>query len=164
MMAEFLDLKNTIKDFSTKLNIIFLGTFFLRTSLFILLLLVIDYFFFIYKLDNTSVNQFIFYVLGLEYVIAGMIMIYGINLRLEKNTKKVLIASLARFSVEIALIYFILIDYGIMAAALILLIARFVETSITYMYCFRDGLFRYHVFLIIILIPMIYYLSFQIIQ
>jgi len=164
MMSQFLDLKNTMQDFSTKLNIIFFGMFFLRISIFILLLLVIDYFFFIYKLDNTSVNKFIFYVLGLEYVIAGMIMIYGINLRLESNTKKVLIASLARFSVEIALIYFILIDYGIMAAALILLIARFVETSITYMYCFSDGLFRYHTFLIIILIPMIYYFSFQMIQ
>jgi hypothetical protein len=56
------------------------------------------------------------------------------------------------------------LDYGIMAAALILLIARFIETSITYMYCFMDGLFRYHIFLIIILIPLIYYFSFQMIQ
>jgi len=164
MMSKFLDLKNTTQDFSSKLSVIFLSMLFLRLGIFILMLLVIDYFFLIYKLDNNSVNQFIFYVLGLEYVIAGMIMIYGINLRLENNTKKVLIASLVRFSVEIALIYFILIDYGIMAAALILVIARFVETFVTYIYCFRDGLFRYHVFLIIILIPIIYYFSFQMIQ
>ena len=163
MMSQFLDLKNTTQDFSSKLSVIFYGMLFLRLGIFIFMLLVIDYFFLIYKLDNNSVNQFIFYVLGLEYVVAGMIMIYGINLRLEDNTKKVLIASLTRFSVEVTLIYFILIDYGIMAAALILLIARFVETSVTYIYCFRSGLFRYHAFLIIILISIIYYFSFQMI-
>jgi O-antigen/teichoic acid export membrane protein len=164
MMSQFLDLKNTVLDFSSKLSIIFFGMLFLRLGIFILMLLVIDYFFLIYKLENNSVNQFIFYVLGLEYVIAGMIMIYGINLRLENNTKKVLMASLARFIVELTLIYYILIDYGIMAAALILLIARFVETSITYIYCLRGGLFHYHVFFIIILIPIIYYFSFEMIQ
>ena len=164
MMSQFLDLKNTTKDFPSKLSNIFYGTLFLRLAIFLSVMLVIDYFFLIYKLDNNSINQFIFYVLGLEYVVAGMIMIYGINLRLESSTKKVLIASLARFVVEISLIYFILIDYGIMAAALILLIARFVETTITYAYCFREGLFRYHIFLIIMLLPIIYYFSLQMIQ
>jgi O-antigen/teichoic acid export membrane protein len=161
MMAQFLNLKNNFEDFSSKLSTIFFGMFFLRLGILLILMLIIDYFFLIYKLDNSYVNKFIFYVLGFEYVIAGMIMIYGINLRLDSTTKKIFVASFGRFIVEIALIYYILLDFGIMAAALILLIARFVETAITYIYCFRDGLFRYHVFLILILIPIICYLAFQ---
>ena len=108
-------------------------------------------------------NQFIFYVLGFEFVIAGMIMVYGINLKLSTNTVKILTASLVRFFVEIILIYLILIDYGIMAAAMILLVARFAETAITYIFCFRDGLFRFHSFILFIFVPIIVYFSYQMI-
>lgn len=163
MMATFLEIKNNDKNYSSKLGEIFFGTLLLRLSLFFSILLINDYFFLIYKLDNNSVNQFIFYVLGFEFVIAGMIMVYGINLKLSTNTVKILTASLARFFVEIILIYLILIDYGIMAAAMILLVARFAETAITYIFCFRDGLFRFHSFILFIFVPIIVYFSYQMI-
>ena len=164
MMSEFLNLKNNINDFTAKINTIFIGVFILRLTLFGFAILLIEYFFLIYKIENSSVNRFVFYLLGLEFIVAGMISVYGINLRLENTTKKVLNASLVRFVVEISLIYLILIDYGIMAAALILFIARSAETIVTYLYCFRDGLFRSHVILILLLVPTIYYYSFQLIK
>ena len=164
MMSQFLGLKNNIIDFTSKLNKIFFGVFILRLTLLGFVLLLMDNFFLIYKLENSSVNRFVFYLLGLEFIVAGMISIYGINLRLENTTKKVLIASFVRFIVEISLIYLILIDYGIMAAALILFIARSVETIVTYIYSFKYGFFRSHIILVLSLFPIIYFCSLQLIK
>ena len=160
MMSKFLELKNNAKDFSVKMSSIFWGTFLLRLLLFAILSFLVQYIFLIYKIENSEVHQFIFYVLGLEFIIAGMILIYGIILRLGKTTSKVFIASLVRFGVELSLIYLILLDYGIMAAALILLIARYIETVITYLYVIGEGIFRSHFVLIVCFLPIIiYYLS-----
>ena len=160
MMSTFLELKNNAKDFSVKMSTIFWGTFLLRLSLFAILASLVQYIFLIYKIENSQVHQLIFYVLGLEYVIAGTILIYGIILRLGKTTSKVFIASLVRFGVELSLIYLILLDYGIIAAALILLVARYIETVITYLYVIKEGIFRSHFMLIICFLPIIiYYLS-----
>jgi hypothetical protein len=158
-MSKFLELKNNSKDFSTKMNAIFYGTFFLRLFSFVFLSLLVQYFFLIYKIEDNEINQFIFYVLGLEYVIAGMILSYGIVLRLDKTTKKVLIASIVRFIVELTLIYLILLEYGIMAAALILLIARYVETVLTYLFISRQRIFNKSGFILFIFaLPILYYL------
>ena len=116
-----------------------------------------QYFFLIYKIEDNEINQFIFYVLGLEYVIAGMILGYGIVLRLDKTTNKVLTASIARFVVELTLIYLILLDYGIMAAALILLIARYVETVTTYLLIRKQRIFKKSGFILLSFIPIIIY-------
>jgi peptidoglycan biosynthesis protein MviN/MurJ (putative lipid II flippase) len=88
-----------------------------------------------------------------------MILSYGIVLRLDKTTKKVLIASIVRFIVELALIYLILLEYGIMAAALILLIARYVETVLTYLLISRQRIFNKSGFILFIFVlPILYYL------
>jgi O-antigen/teichoic acid export membrane protein len=159
MMSKFLELKDNVQDFSTKMNIIFYGTFFLRLFSFAVLSLLMQYFFLIYKIEDNEINQFIFYVLGLEYVIAGMILSYGIILRLDKKTNKVLIASTVRFVVELTLIYLILLDYGIMAAALILLVARYVETLSSYLFVRRQRIFNKSGFILFaIALPMPYFL------
>ena len=112
----------------------------------------------VYKIENNEINQFIFYVLGAEYVVAGVIVSYGIVLRLEKNTKKVLVASVIRFVVELLLIYFILLDYGIMAAALILLMARYVETVVAYLFVRQQGIFnKSGLILLVFMIPIFYF-------
>jgi O-antigen/teichoic acid export membrane protein len=157
MMSKFLELKNNAKDFSKKINKIFYGTFILRLFSFVVLSLLMQYFFLIYKIEDNEINQFIFYVLGLEYVIAGMILGYGIVLRLDKTTNKVLTASIARFVVELTLIYLILLDYGIMAAALILLIARYVETVTTYLLIRKQRIFKKTGFILLSFIPIIIY-------
>ena len=157
MMSKFLELKNNAKDFSVKMSSIFWGTFLLRLSLFAILALLVQYIFLVYKIENSEVHKFIFYVLGIEFIIAGMILIYGIILRLDKTTSKVFIASLVRFGVELSLIYLILLDYGIIAAALILLIARYIETVITYLYVIKEGIFRSHFVLILCFSPVIIY-------
>jgi O-antigen/teichoic acid export membrane protein len=164
MMSEFLDLKKNMIEFLEKMNTIFFSVLALRLAVFFFTLIFISYFFSLYKIDNNLENRYVFYFLSLEYLVAGMISIYGINLRLGNSTKKVLNASLVRFGVEVSLIYLILLDYGIVAAALILFIARSVETIVTYVYSFREGLFRPHIFLILFLIPSIYYLSFKLIE
>ena len=159
MMAKFLELKNNIQDFSIKMNAIFYGTFFLRLFSFTVLSLLMQYFFLIYKIENNEINRFIFYILGIEYVVAGMILSYGIILRLDKTTDKVLIASIVRFIVELTLIYLILLDYGIMAAALILLVARYVETVVTYFFIRRQRIFNKSGFVLFaIALPVSYFL------
>jgi len=141
MMSKFLKLKNNIEDFSKKMNAIFYGALFIRLSSFFILSFLLKYLFLVYKIENNEINQFIFYVLGLEYVIAGIIASYGIVLRLDKTTNKVLITSVVRFIVELTLIYLILLDYGIMAAALILLLARYVETVVSYFFIRQQKIF-----------------------
>jgi len=157
MMSKFLELKNNATDFALKMTSIFWGTFILRLSLFAILALLVQYIFLVYNIENSEVHQLIFYVLGIEFIIAGMILIYGIILRLDKTTSKVFSASLVRFGVELILIYLILLDYGIFAAALILLIARYIETVITYLYVIKEGVFRSHFLLILCFFPVIIY-------
>jgi len=164
MMSKFLELKNDIKDFSTKMNAIFYGTFFLRLSLFIALSLLMQYFFLIYKIEDNEVSQFVFYVLGLEYVVAGMILNYGIVLRLDKTTNKVLIASVIRFVVELTLIYLILLSYGIMAAALIMLLARYIETVASYLFIRRQGIFNNSGLILLGFTPPIVYFSYNLLS
>jgi len=161
MMSKFLELKNNTKDFSVQMNSIFLGTFLLRLSLFAILALIVRYIFFIYKIENSEVNQLIFYVLGIEFIIAGMILIYGIVLRLDKKTSKVFIASLLRFGVELSLIYLILLDYGITAAALILLIARYVETVVMYIFIRNQRIFHFSGVLLLCFLLIVIYILFQ---
>jgi O-antigen/teichoic acid export membrane protein len=161
MMSNFLELKNNTNDFSIKMGTIFWGTFLLRFSIMIILTLLAQYFFLIYKIENNEVNQFVFYVLGIEYLIAGMILVYGIILRLNKTTSKVLYASLIRFGVELTLIYLILFDYGIMAAALILLMARYVETVVTYLFIRNQRFFHFSGILLLCFIFVIFYYTFQ---
>jgi hypothetical protein len=88
-----------------------------------------------------------------------MILSYGIVLRVDKTTNKVLTASIARFVVELTLIYLILIDYGIIAAALILLIARYVETVSTYLFIRQQRIFYMSgLILFSFIFPIIYFL------
>jgi O-antigen/teichoic acid export membrane protein len=161
MMSKFIDLKNNANDFSKKIRLIFFGTFLLRFLLLILLSLLIQYLFWIYKIENNEVNRFVYYVLGVEYLIAGMILVYGIILRLDKTTTKVLFASLIRFAVELSLIYLILIDFGIMAAALILLFARYIETLVTYLFIRKQRIFYFSGMLLLCFSFVISYYMFQ---
>ena len=124
------------------LDIIFYGTFILRLFLLCLLAFLSQYIFLIYKLDNNSINIFIYYVLGVEYVLAGIILTYGIVLRLEKNTHKMLIIGLVRFALELILIYLLLFEYGIIAAAIILFISRYAETILAYIFVKKQNLLK----------------------
>jgi hypothetical protein len=146
------------------MNAIFYGTFLLRLSLFIALSLLMQYFFLIYKIEDNEVSQFVFYVLGLEYVVAGMILNYGIVLRLDKTTNKVLIASVIRFVVELTLIYLILLSYGIMAAALIMLLARYIETVASYLFIRRQRVFNNSGLVLLGFIPPIVYFSYNLLS
>ena len=160
MMAKFLELKNNTKTFTKKINAIFYGTFALRFFSFLVFIFLMKYFFLIYKIENNKISQFIFYVLGIEYVIAGMILSYGVILKLEKSTIKILIASFVRFVIEVLLIYFLLIEYGIMAAAVILLVARYAETVTTYLLIIRQGILKRTGFLLVIwVLPVLYFMS-----
>jgi O-antigen/teichoic acid export membrane protein len=160
MMAKFLELKNNTKTFTKKINAIFYGTFALRFFSLLAFIVLMKYFFIIYKIENNEINQFIFYVLGIEYVVAGMILSYGVILKLEKSTIKILIASIVRFAIEVLLIYFLLIEYGIMAAAVILLVARYTETVTTYLLIIRQGILNWTGFLLVIwALPVLYFLS-----
>jgi len=161
MMSKFLELKNNAKDFQVKMTSIFWGTFLFRLALFAILALLVRYIFLIYKIENSEVNQFIFYVLGIEFIISGMILIYGIILRLDKTTNKVFQASLVRFGVELSLIYLILLDYGIIAAALILLIARYIETVVTYLFIRNQRIFHLSGVLLVCFLLIVVYLLFQ---
>ena len=161
MLSKFLELKNNTKDFAVKMNSIFWGTFLLRLSLFAILALLVQHIFLIYKIENSGVHQLIFYFLGVEFIIAGMILIYGIILRLEKTTSKVFKASLVRFGVELSLIYLILLDYGIMAAALILLIARYIETVVTYLFIRNQRIFHFSGVLLLCFLLIVVYSLFQ---
>lgn len=159
MMSKFLELKNNTKDFSKKMSTIFYSAFLLRLFAFVTLSLLMQYFFIVYKIENNEISQYIFYVLGFEYIIAGMILSYGIVLRLHKTTKKVLISSIVRFIVELTLIYLILLDYGIMAAALILLIARYIETITTYLFIRQQEVYKNSgLMLIAFVLPVAYFL------
>jgi len=159
MMSQFLDLNKYSDQFSKSLNTIFIGVLFIRTSLYFLLLFLVEHLFLLYNLSNSEINKFIFFVLGLEYIAAGMLTIYGIILKLESNTRKVLNASLIRFASEILLIYLILLEYGVMGAAIILLIARYVETLVTYLYVRNRKLFPYSWLLLVLLLVIIIYYS-----
>ena len=155
-----IELKNNTKTFTKKINAIFYGTFALRFFSLLAFIVLMKYFFIIYKIENNEINQFIFYVLGIEYVIAGMILSYGVILKLEKSTIKILIASFVRFVIEVLLIYFLLIEYGIMAAAVILLVARYTETVTTYLLIIRQGILNWTGFLLVIwALPVLYFLS-----
>jgi hypothetical protein len=120
-----------------------------------------QYFFLIYKIEDNEVSQFVFYVLGLEYVVAGIILSYGIVLRLDKTTNKVLIASIIRFVIELTLIYLILLNYGIMAAALIMLLARYIETVASYLLIRRQRVFNNSGLVLLGFIPLIVYFSYN---
>ena len=123
-----------------------------------------QYFFLIYKIEDNEVSQFVFYVLGLEYVVAGIILSYGIVLRLDKTTNKVLIASIIRFVIELTLIYLILLNYGIMAAALIMLLARYIETVASYLFIRRQGIFNNSGLILLGFTPPIVYFSYNLLS
>lgn len=143
MMSKFLELKDHSQHFLKNIRAIFWSTLVLRIGIFVSLALTVEYIFTIYNIDNTKVNQYIFYVLGFEFIIAGMSLVYGIILKLEQSTYKVLQVSILRFCIEITLIYLILFDYGVMAAALILLISRYIETIALYFFVRRQKIFKF---------------------
>lgn len=161
MMSKFLELKNMPRDFVKKMRSIFWSMFIFRLLIFTVLAILIKYIFMIYNLDNTKVNQFVFYILGIEFVIAGMILIYGIILRLENTTYKVFQASFIRFGVELSLIYLILLDYGVIAAALILLVSRYIETAITFFFVRSHKIFNYSSVILLFFSVLVVYSSLQ---
>jgi O-antigen/teichoic acid export membrane protein len=161
MMSKFLELKNMPRDFVKKMRSIFWSMFIFRLLIFTVLAILIKYIFMIYNLDNTKVNQFVFYILGIEFVIAGMILIYGIILRLENTTYKVFQASFIRFGVELSLIYLILLDYGVIAAALILLVSRYIETAITFFFVRSQKIFNYSSVILLFFSVLVVYSSLQ---
>jgi len=85
-------------------------------------------------------------------------------LRLDKTTNKVLIASVIRFVVELTLIYLILLSYGIMAAALIMLLARYIETVASYLFIRRQRVFNNSGLVLLGFIPPIVYFSYNLLS
>ena len=62
---------------------------------------------------------------------------------------------------ELRLIYFILLDYGIVAAAIILLIARYIETLVTFIYIRNQRFFKYSEMLLLCFSIIIVYLFYK---
>ena len=150
MMAKFLELKNNSEDFAKKMQYILYSTFILRFISFAVFSAGMSYFFIIYNIEDTFINGILFNILGVEYVLAGVMLSYGMVLKLDNNTKKILLIQLIRFVVELLLIYFILIDYGILAAGLILLVARYAETIAGYFIIRTKAIFRLSGLLILV--------------
>ena len=139
------------------MNGIYYGFFTIRLFIYITLIFLIEYFFILYKLNDTDVNRLIFYILGFEFIIAGMMVSYSVLLNLRKTTVHTLYISLGRFTVEIILIYFLLFEYGVLAAALILLLSRYFETFVAYFFINNEKVFKFTFLTIILAIPCVMY-------
>ncbi len=162
LLSKFIEMKNNnILYYKYALNNLYYYTLIARIVIYLSLMLVSDYFFLIYKIEILSLYTFSFAVLGFEFVLAGIMSLFGTILNTNKSTKKLLFISSIRFTLEIILIYYLLIDYGIVAAVLILLMSRYFEIIIAYLFVRREKIISMLSLHIIIILPFIMYSAYK---
>ncbi len=86
-----------------------------------------------------------------------MMTVYGTLLSLKTDTKKLFYTSLGRFFLECILIYFFLFEYGILGAALILLLSRYFETILAYLFIRKEKVLKFTFISLLVLLLFIYY-------
>jgi len=162
--SKFIALKDNYKKWALAVISLFYGGVLIRVVVIIGAIFFSPYFFEIYKIEDTSLTRLVFYLLSAEFFIAGLMNNFGFVLRMEDTTRKVLMISLIRFVVELSLIYFLLPKYGVVAAALILLLARYVETCCAYLLLINKRFLRHTVIFLIGALPVVYYFVGQVIS
>jgi len=138
MISKFNEMKSNVKYLESTINSIFNSTFLIRFSISVILWLYVGHIFDLYNIEVNSQTNLIFKYLILEFILANLIMCFGIYLRLETNTRKIFYASSIRFFVEITLIFLFIEEFGAEMAAIILLIGRLVETIASYFLTKKD--------------------------
>jgi O-antigen/teichoic acid export membrane protein len=161
LTSKFVELKNNFHYFEKIQNLIYYMVFFTRAAIYIFLIFLIEYFFEIYKINITNNLTLVYLILGLEYVIAGVMESYGVLLLLHDNTYKQLYVSLLRVFVEGLFIYLLLFDYGVVGAALVLLLSRYFETFFGMIAVFKDGVINLIYSVHIVIIPAVIYFLFE---
>jgi len=164
LISKLIEKRNDKVKFKKIINTIFYGMITTRLMLYFSLILFMDIIFSIYKIDDDDVNQLIVYILGAEFVVAGLMVVYGVLLQLEKNTKYIFYISLSRFIFELTLIFLILMEYGVLAAALIFLLSRYLETLIASFVVAKDGVVEYSRATVLFFLPVMVYFSWAVIR
>lgn len=157
LTSKFITFKENEKKFKLVMNSLYYSNLIIRTLIYIVLIMTIKYFFMIYKLDNMYINHLIFYILGFEFIIAGIMDNYGIVLNLGKSTKNLLYIGIIKMTFELVLIYYLLFDYGVLAAALIVLLSRYFTVFISYFFIRKNEIFKLSFIIIMILLPIVFY-------
>lgn len=164
LTSKFVTIQKDKNKFIKVMNILYYGTFIIRVSIYLVMILMLKYFFIIYKLDDNITNRLVFYILGLEFVVAGIMNSFGVLLTLKTTTKYILYISIGRFIVEISLIYLLLLHYGILGAALILLLSRFFETTLSYAIIKKDKVIKFGFLNIILILPFVIYFILEVLK
>jgi len=158
LLSKFITVKNeSINEYKFIMNKIYYASFFLRIVIYVILLILSDYFFLIYKIEQIFLYGLIFSILGFEFIIAGIMIVYGTILNTNKSSKYLLYTSIIRFIIELLLIYFILFKYGILGASLIFMVSRFIETLSAYYFVKKEEVLKFDYMCILVLIPFIIY-------
>jgi len=162
LLSKFIQIKNeNISHYNYSLNNLYYYTLLCRTIIYLFLIVLVDYFFLIYKIQTLDFYTFIFLILGFEFILAGIMSLFGIILTTNKSTKYLLYVSSLRFVLEIVLIYYLLIDYGIVAAGLIMLISRSFEIIIAYFFVRKEKIIKKLGLNILIILPFIIYICYK---
>ena len=158
LLSKFIAIKNeSINEYKFIMNNLYYASFFLRILIYVTLLFLSDYFFMIYKIEQTYIYGLIFSILGFEFIIAGMMTVYGTILNTNKSNKYLLYTSIIRFAVELSLIYLILFEHGILGASLIFMVSRMIETFSAYYFVQKKEVLRFDYICVWLLIPFVIY-------
>lgn len=158
--SRFVEMRNNKKKFQIVINAIYYGTLIMRIFIYGMVILFIKYLFMIYNLDDNYINKLLVSILGIEFIIAGMMSIYGTLISLKTNTKQLVYISVGRFFLECILIYLILFEYGILGAALILLLSRYFETFLAYLFIRKENVLKFtFISIFFIILPIFYYIE-----
>jgi len=157
LTSKFIDLKRNFDVFKMTQSFIYYATFFSRSAIYVSLVFLSDYFFEIYNIYVTDSLVLVFLILGLEYVVAGIMENYGVLLLLHNDTYKQLYVSLIRAISELLLIYLLLFDYGIVGAAIVMLLSRYIETLYAMILVIRDRIIRLIYSIHIVVFPAVVY-------
>jgi len=99
-------------------------------------------------------------IIGAEFILAGNMSIYGWLIMHKDSTLQLLYISILRFLVELGLIYLILVKFGILGAALVLLLSRFFELIFTY-FIYDKKLIVYSTLLIVTTAIFVFFISYK---
>lgn len=157
LTSRLIELKNNTARFIVAINILYYGSYIARIFVYLIFVLLVEYFFILFKINDSYESRMIFYILGLEYVIAGLASVYGVLFSLESKTLKLFYASGIRFFIETILIFLILPHYGAIGAAIILLISRSSETIVFYLMMRSQKTIKYPILGLVILLPFVIY-------
>jgi O-antigen/teichoic acid export membrane protein len=162
LISRFIELKDNVKKFNIAINGIFYATFLMRLVIYISMIFTAEYLFIAYKIDSSEINNTLLYILGLEFLVAGIMTNYGLLLNLKTSTKNILYISIVRFIIELTLIYLLLISYGILGAGLVLLLSRYSETVMAYFINKKDNIIKYDPLLLVLISPFVIYSSMRV--